>query len=162
MKSAEIKQREGNQGHRRIEFGPEFSPIDPGRAPNGLSPNARKLWRELAPEFAQKRLLNVATAPLFVTLCILYGEMWEAQLEVQCARKESGDVDKAVTQLVKMSNSFRTVAAKFGMSPADRERVSLPGQPQPSRGRKRDEPELVGRSGDPRPSLWENFGDILA
>ena len=162
MKSAEIKQREGNRGHRRIEFGPEFSPIDPGRAPNGLSPNARKLWRELAPEFADKRLLNVATAPLFVTLCILYSELWEAQLEVQRVREDAGDVDQAVTQLVKMTNAFRGVAAQFGMSPRDRERVSLPGQPHPSRGRKCDEPELVGRPVDPRPPLQERYSDFLA
>jgi phage terminase small subunit len=161
MKSAATKAREGNRSHRPIEFGPEFSPIDAKRAPYGLSEPARKLWRDLAPEFTQKQLLNVATAPLFRVLCAVYGEFWIANEELAAARKGSQDIAGPLGRLTKAAAAFGRLASKFGMSPQDRERVSLPGQAHPARGRQPDGPGVAVGSGDSRPRIQSNHGNLL-
>lgn len=168
MKSAEQKAREGNRGRRPINQGPQFEPLSDLKPPAGLNRHAKRLWRSLALEFDELKLLNRATAATFRQLCVWHGEQVEAEADLnRLRRKKVADrdlhaIEKAFARVEKCSTKYKAFMAEFGMSPRSREKISLHGQAGPGRGRRReDDGAPTGVTGDNRPPSKDAFADLL-
>jgi P27 family predicted phage terminase small subunit len=148
-------------GTHRPDRDPEHEPEpEPGPVsmPRGVLPrSARKMWREWAPELQRLGLLTPMDGPMFTLLCTWAGIAVDAAALIREAEEAPGaeqglvtndDRDRArknraLTVLRAASTELRQLSASFGLTPADRAGLDVPGQDEPTL---REELELVLRS----------------
>lgn len=126
---------QGNPGKRKRAAEPKPAPVVDVRPPPGLSTDAGKLWKKLAPELARVGLLTVADLAAFESLCELYSLRCAA---LRALRKGAGYVvltadrahggeprrHPALLILRQFDDGFRAWSKEFGLTPSAR--VGLP------------------------------------
>lgn len=99
------------------------------KPPPTLNADGRKKWRELAPILQDLGVLAEADLPAFEALCMHYGLMCEAaralKREGLLVKGDRGMVKNPAAQLHRdNSAAFAKYCGLFGLTPADRSRVS--------------------------------------
>jgi P27 family predicted phage terminase small subunit len=126
-KPTSLKLLEGNPGKRPLptdEVMPE--PVaDP--CPKWFDRYAKQVWQELASRLEDIGLLTKVDSIDFQSLCISVGILRKAYQDLKKLKKLTFETDKGYRQQVPeigiISSSIKTIttlAAKFGLSPADR------------------------------------------
>lgn len=134
-KPTQIRILEGNKAHRPL---PKNEPKPtPGRpiCPAWISIEAKRKWRALVPELEKLGLLTKIDADLLAQYCMQYA-MWR---KCETFRAEKGDTYRTVDGEWKLrpevNVSFKAayqmirLGSAFGLSPADRTKLSV--QPKP-------------------------------
>lgn len=111
-------------------------PSDEPQPPRGLKGEARREWDRTTAALRGMGLLSIADAGLLYALC----ERWEAY--TQAVALEQGlpeDADwharkTAATIVNSALEKYHRLAVEFGLSPAARSRVRVPGKEEPKRG----------------------------
>lgn len=114
---------------------PKPKPLVDVKPPAGLSSDAEKLWRSLAPELARVGLLTLADVPTFESLCELYAIVVACRRSVRKGRgytvttkdrTHGGELRRhpSLLTLKQYEDSFRAAAKEFGLTPSAR--VGLP------------------------------------
>lgn len=141
-KPTALKLIHGNPGKRPL---PENEPTFRGPAPKApayLTPRAKKLWKELLAEFGDIGLVTPVDRYSFATFCQATARAIEAEeilsrdgqsIEEPIITRQGNDTGKVkvkahpmVSAALKWHVLANQAAAKFGLNPADRSRVSLP------------------------------------
>lgn len=138
-KPTEIKRMTGNPGKRALNSdAPTFPAAILTRAPRVLSPQARRLWRDLAPVLAGAGLLTIADLPAFTALCMHFGMMVEAAQQVKAEgatiMASMGETRKhpATSLIAENSRALKSYLVEFGLSPSSRVRLKGMGEGQDS------------------------------
>ena len=143
-KPAALRAIEGNRAHRPNSTDTGFRPdVGAPDAPRWLSKEARKAWARLVPELLAYNLLSAIDRDMFAMLCSTIGRM--ELLERAIAAKMAAEVERGrdpvgaligsthngyemqavVYQLLsKEQEKAKQLLAEFGLSPAQRARVS--------------------------------------
>jgi phage terminase small subunit len=153
---AEIKLIKGNPGKRPIEPSPQPTPVAP-KPPSWLLPEAKKRWKELAPELEQLGLLTKADGLTFSMMLTHYALAVDALRQLKSWKKEIGNlgyndlpltIKRSIDKLplvIKGSKDtylanpllrilrdhsalFKAYMAEFGLSPSSRVGFSVPDQ----------------------------------
>lgn len=133
-KPTNLKILEGNPGKRRLNTNePKPLSIAPTR-PEWLAPEAKRMWSYLAPKLTALGLLTEVDRLDFAMLC----QHWADYVDAVKDLRENGwsfSTDKgyegprsSVGKMHKASEKIAMLGAKFGLSPSDRARLSLPEQ----------------------------------
>lgn len=134
-KPTSIKILEGNPGKGPLpQNEPKPVPIAPA-CPKWLNSEARKMWRQLAPELERLGVLTSVDGQAFAALCQAYGT-W-----VQCERymaKHGRTYEhvntKGAANIIERPESkiahkalaeFRAMCSEFGITPASRTRIEV-------------------------------------
>lgn len=129
-----LKDLSGNPGGRPAANEPRPEPGGVTMPRGVLSKESRKAWHELADELERLGLLTVVDKPMFTLLCTWLGVATEAAQEL----REDGIVteddrgrerkNRALTVLRAASTEIRQLSRCFGLSPADRAGLEVPGE----------------------------------
>jgi len=126
----------GNPGKRRLpKAGEEFEPKPLDSLPNPptwLDLVGKKEWRRCGPFLHANGLLTEADIIPFAAYCANVGVMVKALREIKKAGMTiagaRGPVrNPALASFASATNSLRSLAAEFGMTPSSRARMKLPG-----------------------------------
>lgn len=143
-KPPELKALEGGRGHRPIDLTAMFRPeVAVPPAPKGLSAEGRKAWRRLTPELVRYNLVSLVDRDALFMLCQTIGrlELVERSIAARQALLVSQGSDPAEALigltpkgmqvqsvmyqvLNREMEKLRHLLAEFGMTPAQRARVS--------------------------------------
>lgn len=143
-KPAELKALEGGRGHRPIDLTSMFRPeVAVPSMPRTLSREGRKAWKRLTPELVRYNLISVVDADALFMLCQTIGrlELVERALAArQALLVERGEdpaealigttpkgmkIQSVMYQVLNREmEKLRHLLAEFGLSPAQRARVS--------------------------------------
>jgi P27 family predicted phage terminase small subunit len=143
-KPAELKALEGGRSHRPVNLDATFRPeVGAPDAPRWLTKEARKAWRRLSEELLYYNLLSKVDREAFAMLCQTIGrlELVERSLsaKIQSLEKNGEDAAEAFTAktpnglmvqsaiyqvLNKEQEKLRNLLAEFGLTPAQRTRVT--------------------------------------
>lgn len=133
-KPTHLKVLQGNPGGRPLpENEPKPQPIAPP-CPDWLPDEARAKWKEIAPELERLGLLTSVDGAAFSMMLIHYAMAVEAAKLIDkegiVTEDERGLPRKHPLHQVLRdhSTSFRSYLSEFGLSPASRVRLALPGQ----------------------------------
>ena len=96
------------------------------RKPKGLSAEASTFWDEWTPKLIAMGVARKIDQPMLQAMCEMWG-MYRAALVVVTANPTDKDARIALTSY---KTAFEGIAARFGMSPRDRERLSVEGRPE--------------------------------
>lgn len=143
-KPTALRVLEGNPGKRPLPVNePKPAPIAP-TCPSWLGKEARKEWRRLAPLLHRLNLLTQLDRGDLAAYCDSYGRMVEAAQELAKLSRGAGcynypQKDAAgvlvgiktgewaqVRMIRKCKEEMTRYSAKFGLSPVDRARMSVP------------------------------------
>lgn len=143
-KPPELKALEGGRGHRPIDLTSHFRPeVSAPPLPRDLSREGKKAWKRLVPELVRYNLVSKVDADALETLCETIGllkvlrrsinakqELLLAQGKDPAAAIE-GSTPKgmriqsvAYQALNRETEKLRTWLSEFGLTPAQRARVS--------------------------------------
>ena len=137
-KSRKLKLIEGNPGKKPIKKRSISETDERVTMPRGLSPEAKKFWKELAPKLKKRGLLTPLDQAAFTALCVSYTRMMETS---EILRKEGETItdnrgvqrrNPVATIYSQASAQFKSWCEMFGLSPLARERISIPEAPQMS------------------------------
>ncbi|MBO8169974.1 MAG: phage terminase small subunit P27 family [Thermoanaerobacteraceae bacterium] len=140
-----LKLIKGTEKRYINENEPRPQPIAPD-PPSWLPTEAKKAWKELAPELERLGLLTAIDGPAFTMLVLHWALAVQSYRQMKTdknrARKEGLPVDKyglttiderklprkhPLLQVLRdNSAAFRQYMAEFGLSPSSRSRISLP------------------------------------
>lgn len=143
-KPPELKLLEGDRGHRPIDLSAVFRPeVGLPTAPKHLGKEARKAWKRLTPELLRYNLLAKVDADALAMLCQTIGriELIETAFARRQALLEEQGKDAAESLLGSTPNGMqvqhplyqalnremdkaRSLLAEFGLTPAQRARVT--------------------------------------
>src|SRR6218665_593724 len=143
-KPNELKVLEGGRGHRPIDLTSTFRPeVGLPSVPKHLSREARKAWKRLTPELIRYNLLSKVDADALAMLCQTIGrlELVETSLNKRQALllAEGKDPADSLTErtpnglsvqsgmyqvLNREMDKLRNLLAEFGLTPAQRARVT--------------------------------------
>lgn len=143
-KPAELQLLEGGRGHRPVNLDAVFRPeVGEPDMPRWLSKEAKKAWKRLAPELLHYNLLARVDQMAFAMLCQTIGrmEIVERALAGRQALREAAKEEAAqalvdttktghqqqaalYTILNREQGKLNSLLAEFGLSPAQRARVS--------------------------------------
>lgn len=140
-----LKVLKGNPGKRPVNpREPEPRPDVP-RCPQWLGPEAKAVWKRLVPELKHMRVLSYVDGDALAAYCQTYAR-WRAAEEfigkhgeVYTLRDEQGRV-RCMQQFPQVAIArqllqiLRSYQQEFGMTPAARSRVVVPGEPADARG----------------------------
>ncbi len=150
-KPAELKVLEGGRGHRPIDLTSMFRPeVGLPPCPRHLTKEARKAWKRLTPELLHYNLLSKVDGDALAMLCQTLGriELIETSFNARQALLLTQDKDAAEAYLGSTPNGMlvqhplyqalnremdkaRNLLAEFGLTPAQRARVSTAIRAQP-------------------------------
>jgi P27 family predicted phage terminase small subunit len=137
-----LKLIKGNPGRRPIKPSPQPTPVAP-EPPSWLDAEARKKWKELAPELEKVGLLTAVDGATFAMMLVHYSLAVEAVRELKRIRRELRKDGKKqhpllATDEMKMprkhplhqilrdhSSAFKAYMPEFGLSPSSRSRLSI-------------------------------------
>lgn len=126
-----LKVLAGNPGKRPIKPEPKPKPIAP-KAPTWLPPEAKRRWKELAPELERLGLLTCVDGLAFAMMLTHYAMAVEAAKVLKAdgvLTKDSKNRSRKhpMHQVFRdHSEAFRQYLSEFGLSPASRARLHLP------------------------------------
>ncbi len=143
-KPSELKLLEGNRGHRSFDLSSTFRPeVGLPTAPKHLSREARKAWKRLTPELLRYNLLSKLDGDALAMLCQTIGrlELVETSFikrqallveekrdpaEAYVDKTPNGlQVQSALYQVLnRETDKLRQLLAEFGLTPAQRARVT--------------------------------------
>lgn len=143
-KPAELQLLEGGRGHRPIDLSAVFRPqVGVPPAPKLLSAEGRKAWRRLTPELAHYNLISTVDRDALFMLCQTIGrlELVERSIGARQALLLSQGKDPAEALigttpkgmqvqsvmyqvLNRETDKLRHLLAEFGLTPAQRARVT--------------------------------------
>ena len=143
-KPPELRLLEGGRGHRPIDLTSMFRPeVGAPSVPKHLTREARKAWKRLVPELLHYNLLSRVDSDMLAMLCQTIGriELIEASLKAKQELLASRNEDPADAMIGTTPNGMRVqsatyqvlnremdklrhLLAEFGLSPAQRARVS--------------------------------------
>ena len=92
--------------------------------PDGLSDDASQLWDSVVPHLVARRVVTAIDTSILTTVCQLWG-LYLAAVKVATADPVSKDARGAVTAYW---SAFDKAAARCGLNPVDRARLSVPPQ----------------------------------
>lgn len=106
----------------------------PPPAPASLNSYGLKHWESMVPEMSKIGLLTVADVDQFEAYCNELGAYWEAEEKRKAAviDKKWEDVSRWFNYAQKHLKSARDLAIQFGLTPAARARVNVPGEEKKS------------------------------
>lgn len=107
--------REDRHGGRRRE--PAFGG-EPAR-PKGMGKDAAELWDVIVPHLVGRGVAKATDAAALELLCFWWGK-WRI-----LSRKKRDDLQHD-SRLAMASKQWNAIAAKFGLTPADRARLEVP------------------------------------
>lgn len=127
------------QGHNRfIKNVPEVKPIDRmWPVPRDLGDSGKALWRGVGPLLVSARVLTELDRPMFMLMCSRADTVGRAQETIE---REGftvighGGIQKshpAINALKNGINDLIRLMEKFGLSPADRNKIDLPVDAKP-------------------------------
>lgn len=132
-KPTHLKILEGNPGKRPLNLDePKPRPVTP-TCPSWLTGEAKREWKRLVPELEALGLLTIVDRGALAVCCQSYGRMVEAEKFLQRAAKTgfmfktpSGYLQQLpqVSIAQKYAQQYRSFLGLFGLSPADRTRLS--------------------------------------
>lgn len=135
-KPTKLKLLAGNPGKRRLNDR-EPAPAVPDRAPYAprfLGAEAKKEWRRIAPVLLDLGLYTDLDYAALVAYCSAFGRMIEAERELGKQASPIRTTDKGYehqTAWLSIRNAaakeVRSLLAEFGLSPAQRSRVTAAG-----------------------------------
>jgi phage terminase small subunit len=117
QKPTALKLLQGNPGRRPLNK-QEPKPKRNVRAPDGLSPGAKKEWRRLGPELRRLGLLTMADQAIFAMYCETVAVFYEAR-DGRDPHARNG----SMLTMEKAAAQGRAFATLFGLSPSDRTRL---------------------------------------
>ena len=141
-KAPELRALDGDTRHlggrvhlRAVASSPR--PAGPVRPPPGISPEARAVWRRLAPQLEESRILRATDALVFAELCQVAADLSAAQHEIRrdgmLIVVETESPTGAITtvrrrhpllgQLNVLRRQLASLASEFGLTAAARSRV---------------------------------------
>ena len=136
-KPAKLKLLEGNPGKRPIKLNtPQPTPKRP-TCPRWLSKEAKREWKRVVPELERLGLLTVVDRAALAGYCESWAEYREAREfihkhgVVNPIKDDDGNI-KYLQQVPQVSiankalANIRAFCSMFGLSPSDRERMTLP------------------------------------
>lgn len=143
-KPQELRLLEGNRAGRALDLTAGFRPhVAAPTMPTGLSREGKKAWKRLVPELLQYNLLSVIDADALEDLCETIGLLKvlrrsiNSEMErlladgkdpataVTCSTPNGMQVQSAVYQAMNREREkLRTWLAEFGLTPAQRARVT--------------------------------------
>lgn len=143
-KPPELRALEGNRGHRALDLTSMFRPeVGAPSIPKHLNAEARKAWKRLTPELIRYNLLSKIDADALAMLCRTIGRLEvaersiNAKMDLLIATGEDPalamvgltpngmQVQSVTYQIVnKEMEKLRNLLAEFGLTPAQRARVS--------------------------------------
>lgn len=144
-KPSELKLLEGGRGHRDISLNTTFRPeVGMPEAPRWLNKEARKAWRRLGSELIYYNLLSKVDRDAFSMLCQTIGRLEiiersiTARMDTELAKPDGDAADAlldstpnglkiqaAIYQVLnKEQEKLHRLLAEFGLTPAQRARVS--------------------------------------
>ncbi len=118
----------GESRLNRDEPVPSEAPIRP---PSALPTDAQAIWDRLAPDLIARRVLTAWDVDLFAAFCRELSLYYRAAAEVESngahvERPRSGPVPSPAFRVMQAClDSVRSLAASFGLTPADRARLSI-------------------------------------
>jgi P27 family predicted phage terminase small subunit len=107
------------------------------RCPAWLDAAARSKWKRLAPELERLGLLTIIDGDILAMYCQAWAEFQQStktlQAEGRFVRLASGKIltHPAVAEQRSARQAVKSFAALFGLSPADRSRLSAPTPAEP-------------------------------
>lgn len=179
-KPLELQVLEGNRGHRPLNLDATFRPeVGLPTVPKDLSPEARKVWKRLAPELVRYNLMSVVYADTFEDLCetVAHVKLLRRALKARMALLRSQDKDPAEAFEVRTPNGMpvqhpgyqtlksernhmHSLLGEFGLTPAQQARVTTAVRAQlklfetPPAAPESDDPA------DPPPAQPRSFADF--
>jgi P27 family predicted phage terminase small subunit len=143
-KPIELKALEGNRGHRPLDLTAHFRPeVGLPTAPAWLSREGRKAWKRLTPELVRYNLIATVDRDALAMLCQTIGRLEIVERSIAGAQKllEAEGKDAALSLvgltpkgmqvqsvmyqvLNRETDKLRTLLAEFGLTPAQRARVT--------------------------------------
>jgi len=143
-KPPELKLLEGNRGNRAIDLTSMFRPeVAAPPMPSGMSRDGKKAWKRLVPELLHYNLLSKVDADALEALCETIGLLKVLRRSINAKQEkllsEKGDPAEAIEvrtpnglriqsptyqALNRETEKLRTWLAEFGLTPAQRARVS--------------------------------------
>ena len=137
-KPTKLKLLNGNPGKRPLnKREPQYETDVPTR-PEWLLPEAKREWSRIVPELQAKGLIAKVDRAALAAYC----QSWALYVEAVQDIAENGTTFKTETGyqgptpsvgiMVKMQQQMSTYAAKFGFTPSDRSRISVPEPEQES------------------------------
>lgn len=143
-KPLELQVLEGNRGHRPLNLDATFRPeVGLPTVPKDLTPDARKVWKRLAPELVRYNLMAVVYADTFEDLCetvatvkllrrsikgrmALLRDQSKDPAEAYEVRTPNGmPVQHPAYQTLKSErNHMHSLLGQFGLTPAQQARVT--------------------------------------
>lgn len=111
-----------------------FQGVPVGRpvCPNHVKGDAKKHWDYMAKQLEMAGMLSTIDQGTFSNLCLYYGKMRAAEIEIQEAGTEYQIFANGVVQLSpaavnfqRYSQMYNKLAAKFAATPVDRQKVRV-------------------------------------
>jgi P27 family predicted phage terminase small subunit len=131
-KASALRVLEGKPGHRPLRNEPKTRPVAP-KMPAWLLPEAKTNWRRLAPELERAGLLTAVDGAAFAA-CLQCYARWRAAETVLDELGMTITLASGYAQPrpeVAIAHKYLTLAAqlgaRFGLTPSDRGRMTLPG-----------------------------------
>lgn len=131
-KPSALRRIEGNPGKRpfnRLEPEPRPGQV---RCPARLSPEARKVWRELAPELRAMRLLTGADQRALATLCediamdsFISTKLTASTLIVKLEGAKLAHINPLFYQQAELRKRIMGGFREFGLTPSSRSRIMV-------------------------------------
>jgi P27 family predicted phage terminase small subunit len=142
-----LKLLRGNPGKRPLNKNEPKPKAKPPRCPDWLHPEARKKWKQLAPELARLGLLTIVDGDVLAAYCQCFAELKAANDAITAEgrfvkvggtalEKKDGTVEQVGYQLqphpaVAMQRSalqqLKSFAALFGLDPSSRSKLHVGG-----------------------------------
>jgi len=123
---------EGNPGKRKLNTNEPKPPTGAPTRPAWLSPEAKRAWRYLEPRLLKLGLLTELDRMNFAILCQSWADYVEAVKDLRqfgwsfTTDKGYEGPRASVGKMHKAEERISQLGAKFGLSPSDRARISIP------------------------------------
>ena len=142
-KPTRLRMLDGNPSKRPINQRDPQPRKDTPRCPSWLSPEAKKVWKQMVPELRKMGVLTVVDGAALAGFCQVSVRWRQAEEfldqhgQVYPLRDEKGNV-RCMQQFPQVSIArnllqiLRGFYQEFGMTPASRTRIQLPGEREPN------------------------------
>ena len=136
-KPTRLKLLQGNPGRRPLPKNEPQPKLGAPTRPEWLLPEAKREWSRIVPELLRLGLLAKIDRAMLSMWCQCWGMYVEAVRDIQkngiSYSKEDGYEGQrpSVSIMNKMIEKMTALSARFGMTPADRSRISVPAPEEP-------------------------------
>lgn len=131
-KPAEVREAQGNPGHRPLSTAAHDVPGLKASAPKGLPVAARRIWEELAPELARMKLLRSTDFGAFSRYCEHLAR-WGALTkdlrkngETYTSKSAHGELERVRPAFLvrdRLESRLESLEDRFGLSPSARQQL---------------------------------------